>query len=202
MDTDGTGARNGFSNLVREVLARISHQTLSRERAAGRRSRPRGLRPTQAYSAVCRGGRREHGLEMRTDPRSQQVAGEKCGLGRTPTDSLCVSCTCVRPVRLWLGPRTLPYQPPGRRKVTPAHRPRLGSAPPARHVIRAPLEPACPHAAPAEGGRGSIRSTSHVRRAACGQQGSAPSAWRPNRASPRSPAQLTICANASALTSP
>jgi hypothetical protein len=65
---------------LRASLARISHQTPSRERAAGRRSRPRGPRPTQANRTVCRGGRREHGLEMRPDPRSQQVAGEKCGL--------------------------------------------------------------------------------------------------------------------------
>jgi hypothetical protein len=88
----GTAVRDVDADLrvidahTRAFLARISHQTPSREHAAGRRSSARGLRPTQAYSAVCRGGRREHGLEMQTDPRSQQVAGEKCGLGAAADD--------------------------------------------------------------------------------------------------------------------
>jgi predicted nucleic acid-binding protein len=46
-------------------LARIIHEFASRERRARARSGQAQRRPTQAYSTVCRGGRREHGQRWR-----------------------------------------------------------------------------------------------------------------------------------------
>ena len=52
------------------TIACNSHRTPSRDRAEPCRSRPHGLRATEAYQTVCRGARREYGLEMHGYPRS------------------------------------------------------------------------------------------------------------------------------------